>query len=61
MGGGAWPFLVGGAICLVNSDNERDSSLLNRRTFGISKAPGLGRVVFTTDVLTNLLRGTGGV
>ena len=28
MGGGAWPFLVGGAICLVNSDNERDSSLL---------------------------------
>lgn len=31
MGGGAWPFLVGGAICLVNSGNERDSSLLNRR------------------------------
>ena len=31
MGGGAWPFLVGGAICLVNSDNERDSSLLNSR------------------------------
>ena len=30
MGGGAWPFLVGGVICLVNSDNERDSSLLNR-------------------------------
>ena len=29
MGGGAWPFLVGGAICLVNSDNERDSYLLN--------------------------------
>ena len=28
MGGGAWPFLVGGAICLVNSDNERDSGLL---------------------------------
>ena len=26
--GGAWPFLVGGVICLVNSDNERDSSLL---------------------------------
>lgn len=31
MGGGAWPFLVGGAICLVNSDNERDSVLLTRR------------------------------
>ena len=30
MGGGAWPFLVGGVICLVNSVNERDLSLLNR-------------------------------
>ena len=29
MGGGAWPFLVGGVICLVYSDNERDSGLLN--------------------------------
>ena len=28
MGGGAWPFLVCGAICLVNSDKERDSPLL---------------------------------
>ncbi|DAD49604.1 TPA_asm: hypothetical protein HUJ06_031833 [Nelumbo nucifera] len=28
MGGGEWPFLVGGAICLVNSVNERDLSLL---------------------------------
>ena len=28
MDGGAWPFLVGGVICLVNSDNERDSPLL---------------------------------
>ena len=28
MGGGAWPFLVGGVICLVNSDNERDLELL---------------------------------
>ena len=25
MGGGAWPFLVRGVICLVDSDNERDS------------------------------------
>lgn len=25
---GAWPFLVSGAICLVNSDNEQDSSTL---------------------------------
>lgn len=29
MVGGAWPFLVGGVICLVYSDNERDSNLLN--------------------------------
>ena len=28
MGGGAWPFLVGGVICLVNSGKERDFSLL---------------------------------
>ena len=28
MGGGAWPFLVGGVICLVNSVNERDRRLL---------------------------------
>ena len=28
MGGGAWPFLVGGVICLVNSDNERYLNLL---------------------------------
>lgn len=30
MNGGAWPFVVGGAICLINFDNERDSFLLNR-------------------------------
>ena len=46
MGGGAWPFLVGGAICLVNSDNERDSSLLNRLS-----------ILYAS---TGLLRGTGG-
>ena len=28
MGGGAWPFLVGGVICLPNRDNERDLNLL---------------------------------
>ena len=33
MGGGAWPFLVGGVICLVNSVNERDLNLLNSDTF----------------------------
>ena len=28
MRGGAWPFLVGGAIFLVNSNNKRDLSML---------------------------------
>ena len=28
MGGGAWPFLVGGVICLVDSVNERRLNLL---------------------------------
>ncbi len=27
LGGGAWPFLVGGVICLVDSVNERDAGL----------------------------------
>lgn len=44
MGGGAWPFLVGGVICLVNFDNERDLSLLNR--------------VSNFAVTVSLLRGT---
>jgi hypothetical protein len=47
VGGGAWPFLVGGVICLVNSDNERDSVLLNSQAF--------------FDNAWILLRGTGGV
>ena len=29
MGAGAWPFLVGGVICLVNSVNEQDLNMLN--------------------------------
>ncbi len=31
VGGGAWPFLVGGVICLVNSVNERDLDLLTSK------------------------------
>ncbi len=31
MGGGTWPFLVGGVVSLVNSVNERDLSLLTSR------------------------------
>ena len=45
VGGGAWPFLVGGVICLVNSVNERDLDLLNSSTkasfFGCDFLEGL--------------------
>ena len=44
VGGGAWPFLVGGVICLVNSVNERDLDLLNSSA--------------NLRVRTQLLRGT---
>ena len=48
MGGGAWPFLVGGVICLVNSDNERDLRLLNRARRVRPAAPFLeGQWVFS--------------
>jgi hypothetical protein len=36
MGGGAWPFLVGGVICLVNSVNERDLNLLTSYELSIT-------------------------
>ena len=35
MVGGAWPFLVGGVICLVNSVNERDLGVVARRAVQI--------------------------
>ncbi len=38
MGGGAWPFLVGGVICLVNSVNERDLDLLNSLLYSLGRA-----------------------
>jgi hypothetical protein len=43
MGGGAWPFLVGGVICLVNSVNERDLNLLTSRSMinGVDFLEGL--------------------
>ena len=40
MGGGAWPFLVGGVICLVNSDNERDLNLLNSPSSQLREVAG---------------------
>ena len=45
MGGGAWPFLVGGLPCQVDSGNERDLSLLNSH----------GYLVYTLDFLEGLL------
>ena len=54
MGGGAWPFLVGGAICLVNSDNERDSSLLNSSFISVVNVNFLeGQVAFSHARLSN--------
>lgn len=52
MGGGAWPFLVGGVICLVNSVNERDLVLLNsppyaRHTVGFLLLRGTIGVIFS--------------
>ncbi len=54
MGSGAWPFLVGGAICLVNSDNERDSSLLNSSPIDSVGVNFLeGQVAFSHTRLSN--------
>ena len=53
MGGGAWPFLVGGVICLVNSDNERDSSLLNSFLITCQRNFLEGQVVLSHTRLSN--------
>ena len=71
MGGGAWPFLVGGVICLVNSDNERDLNLLNSGCHVWFQSKGLwgflsfhegrkswGSLVPKDLVFLSLLRGT---
>ena len=39
MDGGAWPFLVGGLNCLVNSVNERDLNLLTTSSEAGAQAP----------------------
>lgn len=64
MGGGAWPFLVGGVICLLNCDNERDRGLLNSSrllrkarllrgtaAFQVEEELGNNRSVMPLDVL----------
>ena len=60
MGGGAWPFLVGGVSCLVNSDNERDLRLLNSHAVpcalaGFDVLEGLCTVsAWTLEAITGL-------
>ena len=53
MGGGAWSFLVGGVICLVYSDNERDLDLLNsledRQWVKALECFGFGRGIWVLD------------
>ena len=66
MGGGAWPFLVGGVICLVNSVNERDLNLLNMSLIDFYQNRRVFRVKFrwspthssVDDYQDELLRGT---
>ena len=60
MASGAWPFLVRGMSCLVNSDNERDSNLLNSTVAtlcGLARS-GLGLCVEPCKQV-KLLRETG--
>ena len=62
MDGGAWPFLVGGVICLVNSDNERDSPLLTSR-LDLDSVRVMRPVAVPPLVvfLSRALRGVGGI
>ena len=68
MGGGAWPFLVGGVICLVDSVNERDLNLLTSRAVSERRGSGVGSGVCRVGSVPShsplrwrLLRGTLGV
>jgi len=70
MSGGAWPFLVGGVICLVNSDNERDLNLLTRDGGRLSTGSGDLLAAFGSSPVVNrclgratylLLRGTASI
>ncbi len=66
MGGGAWPFLVGGVICLVDSVNERDLNLLTSRAVSERRESPSRRVLrcrrgWSPLLVWRLLRGTLGV
>ena len=65
LGGGAWPFLVGGVICLVDSVNKRVLNLLTSRAVserrGSEVGSGVcrfGSVLLHSPLLWRLLRGT---
>ncbi len=49
MGGGAWPFLVGGLPCQVDSGNERDLSLLNSHGWFFQPADFLEGLLATSQ------------
>jgi len=59
MVGGAWPFLVGGVICLVNSVNERDLDLLNSwaNPFGLVRSWAQPSCTVRALFATNFLEG----
>eukprot|EP01087_Luapelamoeba_hula_P011872 TRINITY_DN328_c0_g1_i1.p1 TRINITY_DN328_c0_g1~~TRINITY_DN328_c0_g1_i1.p1 ORF type:complete len:392 (-),score=73.60 TRINITY_DN328_c0_g1_i1:39-1214(-) len=62
MGGGAWPFLVGGAICLVNSVNERDLNLLNNQgvdTFFCVEGGAFAVIILEMELKTGALLAIG--
>ena len=47
--GGAWPFLVGGVPCQVDSGNERDLSLLNMSRLARQSADFLEGLLATSQ------------
>ena len=49
MGGGAWPFLVGGLPCQVDSGNERDLSLLTSHVCSGTSADFLEGLLATSQ------------
>ncbi len=49
MGGGAWPFLVGGLPCQVDSGNERDLSLLTSHGWILQPADFLEGLLATSQ------------
>lgn len=49
MGNGAWPFLVGGVVCLLNCNNKRDLNLLNSPDYFGSTPAGSSSSLFNSQ------------